>query len=119
MIGNRRIPKESVLARLFSRAGRCQYDQATVERDFNSLWNTGYFENVRIERVDTPKCVQLVVYVLEKPTVREINYKGLNAVSLSDVQERLKKAKVGLTVEAQYDPTRIKRAENRSEGFAR
>ena len=111
VIGNRRIPKESVLARLFSREGDA-YDQATVERDFNSLWNTGYFENVRIERVDTPKCVQLVVYVLEKPTIREINYKGLNAVSLSDVQERLKKAKVGLTVEAQYDPTRIKRAEN-------
>ncbi len=111
VIGNRRIPKESVLARLFSRQGDA-YDAATVERDFNSLWNTGYFENVRIERVDTPKCVQLVVYVLEKPTVREINYKGLNAVSLSDVQERLKKAKVGLTVEAQYDPTRIKRAEN-------
>jgi outer membrane protein insertion porin family len=111
VIGNRRIPKESVLARLFSRQGD-QYDPATVERDFNSLWNTGYFENVRIERVDTPKCVQLVVYVLEKPTIREINYKGLNAVSLSDVQERLKKEKVGLTVEAQYDPTRIKRAEN-------
>jgi len=111
VIGNRRIPKESVLARLFSRQGD-QYDAATVERDFNSLWNTGYFENVRIERVDTPKCVQLVVYVLEKPTIREINYKGLNAVSLSDVQERLKKEKVGLTVEAQYDPTRIKRAEN-------
>jgi outer membrane protein insertion porin family len=111
VIGNRRIPKESVLARLFSRQGD-PYDQATVERDFNSLWNTGYFENVRIERVDSPACIQLIVYVREKPTIREINYKGLNAVSLSDVQERFKKAKVGLTVESQYDPTRIKRAEN-------
>ncbi len=111
VIGNRRIPKESVLARLFSRQGDA-YDAATVERDFNSLWNTGYFENVRIERVDTDKCVQLVIYVREKPTIREINYKGNNAVSLSDIQERNKKAKVGLTVESQYDPTRIKRAEN-------
>ncbi len=41
----------------------------------------------------------------------EINYKGLNAVSQSDVLERFKKAKVGVTVESQYDPTRIKRAE--------
>ena len=110
VIGNRRIPKESVIARLFSRQGNL-YDPAIVERDFNSLWNTGYFEDVRIERVDTPACVQLVVYVREKPTIREINYKGLNAVSLSDAQEAFKKAKVGLTVESQYDPTRIKRAE--------
>jgi outer membrane protein insertion porin family len=110
VIGNRRIPKESVLARLFSHQGDL-YDPAVVERDFNSLWNTGYFENVRIERADTPKCIQLVIYVQEKPTIREINYKGLNAVTLSDVMERFKKAKVGLTVESQYDPTKIKRAE--------
>jgi outer membrane protein insertion porin family len=110
VIGNRRIPKESVLARLFSHEGDL-YDPAVVERDFNSLWNTGYFEDVRIERVDGTKCVQLVIYVREKPTIREINYKGLNAVSQSDVLERFKKAKVSLSVESQYDPTKIKRAE--------
>ncbi len=110
VIGNRRIPKDSVLARLFSHQGDV-YDPAVVERDFNSLWNTGYFENIRIERVQTPACVQLVIYVQEKPTIREINYTGLNAVSQSDVLERFKKAKVGLTVESQYDPTKIKRAE--------
>lgn len=109
VIGNRRIPKESVLARLFSHQGDL-YDAAVVERDFNSLWNTSYFENIRIERVDTPKCVQLVIYVQEKPTIREINYKGLNAVTQSDVLERFKKAKVGLTVESQYDPTKIARS---------
>ena len=110
VIGNRRIPKESVLARLFSHQGDL-YDPQVVERDFNSLWNTGYFDDLRIERVETPACMQLVVYVKEKPTIREINYKGLNAVSQSDILEAFKKAKVGLSVESQYDPTKIKRAE--------
>jgi len=58
VIGNRRIPKETVLARLFTHRGDV-YDPLTVERDFNSLWNTGYFENVRIEREDTPKGIIL------------------------------------------------------------
>ncbi|RZU42115.1 outer membrane protein assembly factor BamA [Edaphobacter modestus] len=110
VVGNRRIPKESVLARLFSHQGDL-YDPQVVERDFNSLWNTGYFDDVRIERVDSPKCVQLVIYVREKPTIREINYKGISTVSQSDIMDALKKAKVGLSVESQYDPTRIKRAE--------
>jgi outer membrane protein insertion porin family len=110
VIGNRRIPKESVLARLFSRPGD-PYDPAVVERDFNSLWNTNYFDNVRIERVDEPTCIQLIVYVTEKPTIREINYKGLNAVTVSDVLDRFKKEKVGLSIESQFDETRIKRAE--------
>ena len=51
------------------------------------------------------------IYVREKPTIREINYKGVNAVSQSDVLERFKKEKVGLSVESQYDPTKVKRAE--------
>jgi outer membrane protein insertion porin family len=109
VIGNRRIPKESVLSRLFSRQNDL-YDPLVVERDFNSLWNTGYFEDVQIERVDTPKCVQLVIYVREKPTIREINYTGLNAVTQSDVLDRFKKAKVPLSVESQYDATKIARA---------
>ncbi len=68
-----------MLARLFSRQGDL-FDPIVVERDFNSLWNTGYFDDVRIERSDTPACVQLIVVVREKPTIREINDKGVNAV---------------------------------------
>jgi outer membrane protein insertion porin family len=49
--------------------------------------------------------------VREKPTIREINYKGLNSISVSDVLDRMKKEKVGFSVESQYDPAKIKRAE--------
>ncbi len=110
VIGNRRIPKETILARMFSHVGDA-YDPQTVERDFNSLWNTGYFENVQIERESTPKGVILTVIVRERPTIREINYKGLSSVSQSDVLDRFKKAKVPLSVDSQYDPTKIKLAE--------
>jgi outer membrane protein insertion porin family len=109
VIGNRRIPKETVLARLFTHPGDT-YDPVSIERDFNSLWNTGYFEDLRIEREDSEKGIILNVFVREKPTIREINYKGLNAVSVSDVLDRFKKEKVGISVESQYDPTKIMRA---------
>ena len=75
VIGNRRIPKETILARLFTHFGDI-YDPVSIERDFNSLWNTGYFENLRIEREDSEKGIILDVFVKEKPTIREINYKG-------------------------------------------
>jgi outer membrane protein insertion porin family len=110
VIGNRRIPKETILARLFTHVGD-QYDPISIERDFNSLWNTAYFDDLRIEREDSEKGIILNVFVKEKPTIREINYKGLNSISVSDVLDRLKKEKVGFTVESQYDPTKIKRAE--------
>ena len=110
VIGQRRIPKETILARMFTHIGD-QYDPISIERDFNSLWNTGYFENLRIEREDSEKGVILDVYVTEKPTIQEINYHGLNSFSVSDALDRFKKEKVGLSVESQFDPTRIKHAE--------
>jgi outer membrane protein insertion porin family len=109
VIGQRRIPKDSVLARMSSHQGD-PYDPAGVERDFNSIWNTGYFEKVQIERVDTPSCIQLIVYVREKPHIASVEYQGLNAVTQSDVDERFKKAKVGLVPESQFDETRVMRA---------
>ena len=110
VIGNRRIPKETILARMFTHEGDT-YDPVSVERDFNSLWNTGYFEDLRIEREDSEKGVILNVFVREKPNIREINYKGNNSITTSDILDRFKKEKVGLSVESQYDPTKIKKAE--------
>jgi outer membrane protein insertion porin family len=110
VVGNRRIPKETILARIFTKPGDI-YDPAALERDFNSLWNTGYFEDIKFLREQTPKGWRLIVQVKEKPTIREINYLGLSSVSNSDVLDRFKQDKVGLVVESQYDPTRLKKAE--------
>ena len=108
--GNRRIPADTIKARIFTHAGDV-YDPGGLERDFNSLWNTGYFEDIRFEREQTPKGWRIHVYVKEKPTIREINYAGLSSVTNSDVLDRFKERKVGLSVESQYDPPRLKRAE--------
>jgi outer membrane protein insertion porin family len=108
--GNRRIPSETIKARIFTHPGDI-YDPAGLERDFNALWNTGYFEDIRFTREQTPKGWRLIIQVKEKPTIREINYVGLSSVSTSDVLDRFKEAKVGLSVENQYDPTKVKKAE--------
>src|SRR5271167_2113854 len=108
--GNRRIPADTIKARIFTKVGDV-YDAAAIERDFNALWNTGYFEDIRFEREQSPKGWILHIYVKERPTIRTIDYTGLNAVSTSDVLDRFKERKVGLSVESQYDPTKIKKAE--------
>ncbi len=110
VIGNRRIPKETILARMFTHVGDV-YDPVSIERDFNSLWNTGYFDDLRIEREDTEKGIILNVVVTEKPNIRDITYHGLNSVTTSDVLDRYKKEHVGLSVDSQYDPSKIKHAE--------
>ena len=110
VVGNRRIPSETVKARVFTHAGDI-YDTAALERDFNSLWNTGYFSDIVFLREQTPKGWRLIIQVKEKPTIRSIDYVGASSVSNSDILDRFKEAKVGLSVESQYDPTKVKKAE--------
>jgi outer membrane protein insertion porin family len=108
--GNRRIPADTIKARIFTKPGDV-YDAAALERDFNSLWNTGYFEDIKFLREQTPKGWRIIVQVKEKPTIRTIDYLGASSVSNSDILDRFKQDKVGLVVESQYDPTRVKKAE--------
>ena len=80
--GNRRIPADTVKARIFTKVGDV-YDSTAIERDFNALWNAGYFEDIRFEREQSAKGWILHIYLKERPTIREINYSGLNAPDVS------------------------------------
>ena len=98
-------------ARVFSKVGDV-YNEAALRRDFMSLWNTGYFEDIRLEETDDPKGGKDVTFfVREKKLVRSIDYKGLSSVQQSDVLDEFKKEKVPLSIQSQYDPVVIRRAE--------
>jgi len=111
--GTRRIPKDTLRNRIFSHEGD-PYNEDTLHRDFMALWNTQYFEDIRLEvekSPNKPNAVIVVFHVTERPMIRRIKYKGNNSVSESDILDRYKDRKVGLTVESPFDPTKIKRAE--------
>jgi len=112
-IGNRRIQRDTLLARIFSRIGD-PYNEEAVRRDFQALWNTQFFEDIRLEVENDPNQANgkiVVFYVQERPIIRRIIYKGNKSISESDILDAFKDKKVGLSVESQFDPTKITRAE--------
>jgi len=48
-LGNRRIRSDTLKARIFSREGD-PYNEETLRRDFQALWNTQFFEDVKLQR---------------------------------------------------------------------
>ncbi len=111
--GNRRIRSETLRARIFSRPGDPVNEDA-LRRDFHALWNTQYFEDIRLEiedSADKPNEKIVIFYLTERPIIRRIEYKGNKSVSESDILDRFKDRKVGLAIESQFDPTKIKKAE--------
>jgi outer membrane protein insertion porin family len=112
-IGNRRIRTDTLKARIFSREGDT-YNEETLRRDFQALWNTQFFEDVKLrveDSPDGPNHKNVIFEVKERPVIRRIRYDGIHSISESDILDRFKERKVGLTVESQFDPTRIKKAE--------
>jgi outer membrane protein insertion porin family len=112
-VGNRRVRSDTLKARIFSRVGD-PYSEEALRRDFQALWNTQFFEDVQLRVEDSPENPRgkiIIFDVKERPVIRRIRYDGVHSVSESDILERYKDRKVGLTVESQFDPTRIKKAQ--------
>ena len=107
--GTRRIPRDSLAARIFTKRGDL-FDSQTLRRDFMVLWNTGYFDDLRLEIEDGEIGKIVRFQVTERRVVRTIRYEGNKSATLSDILERFKERNVGLTVESRYDPTTVNRA---------
>ncbi len=112
-LGNRRIRTDTLKARIFSREGD-PYNEETLRRDFQALWNTQFFEDVKLQVEDSsdrPDGKIIIFNVKERPQIRRIRYEGNKSISESDILDRFKERKVGLSVESPFDPTKIKKAE--------
>lgn len=111
--GNRRIRQDVLRARIFTRPND-PYNEAGLDRDYRALWNTGYFDDVYMtveDSTDRPNGKIVIFHVVERPSIRRIEYKGNKSVSESDILDAFKDRKVGLTQDSQFDPTKIKKAE--------
>ena len=104
--GSRRVPQDTLRALIITRRGD-KYNEEALHRDFMALWNTGRFDDIRLEkeRVDAGWIIRYLL--TERRVVRTIKYEGAKSVTVSEILDRFKERKVGLSVEAQYDPKKF------------
>ncbi len=107
--GQRRVPQDTLKAVIFTKSGDL-YSEETLRRDFMALWNTGRFDDIRLEVEPGQKGVLIRFVMTERRVIRSINYDGIHSVTVSEILDRFKERKVGLSVESQYDPNKIQRA---------
>jgi outer membrane protein insertion porin family len=107
---NRRIPSDTIKYNLQTKKGDI-FSIETVRTDIRRLYGLGYFDSITPYE-EEGKTGKIVVFdVKEKPTIRSVEYKGNKSITRSEILEKMREKKVGLSQESPYDPTRIKRAE--------
>jgi len=107
--GARRVPQETLRQQVYTKKGDI-FNEDTLRRDFMILWNTGRFDDIRLETEQDPEGLIIRFVLTERRVIRSIKYVGNKSVSESEVLDRFKERKVGLTVEQQYDPGKVQYA---------
>ncbi len=108
--GNRRIQEDTIRFYIQSRVGE-SYDEGRMELDLRALYKANFFENIEVEERDGDTGKIITFVVKEKPLIRSIEYSGNKSFTESNILDHFKEKKVGLTVDSQYDPAKIRAAE--------
>ncbi len=107
--GARRTPQDTLKAQIYTKTGDI-YNEETLRRDYMLLWNTGKFDDITLETEEAPEGLIVRFILTERRVIRSIHYTGNHSISESEILDRFKERKVGLTVEQQYDPGRVQHA---------
>lgn len=109
--GSRRVPQDTLRAMIFSRKGD-KLDEGALHRDFMALWNTGRFDDIKLEKEPGATGWIIRFILVERRVIRSIKYEGMKSITVSEILDRFKDRRVGLSVESQYDPNKVQRATN-------
>ncbi len=110
--GQHKVPQDTLRALIFTKKGD-SYSEESIHRDFISLWNTGRFDDLRVQTETGPAGGIILTFVVtERRTVHVIDYTGNKSITKSEILDRFKERHVSLTPESQFDPGKVQRAKN-------
>jgi outer membrane protein insertion porin family len=84
--GNRRVSGDDIRANVGTRRGMT-FDQKRLARDIRTLYNLGFFSDVRVFVSEEEGGVAIAFDVVEKAAINEIRYEGLDEIDEEDIEE--------------------------------
>ncbi|MFN7973948.1 MAG: outer membrane protein assembly factor BamA [Acidobacteriota bacterium] len=109
--GNRQYGREVI-----THAARLQpgdlIDERRLKKAFDDVFRTGFFEDVTLSIADGTTGKIVVISVVEKPIVRNVEFKGNKSITRSNIDDKLKEASITLPTDAPLDRKKLKSIED-------
>lgn len=107
--GNTSVAESTIQVYLGLEVGSLFFPES-VRTNFLNLWQTGLFDDVKVEADRGETGVILRVTVAERPRIGAIEYRGNKELNTSNIAEALEIGKVDLNVGRTVDQAKIRRA---------
>jgi outer membrane protein insertion porin family len=86
--GNLRVESDAIFSALSLKKGEVPSAQA-VAKDIKALFNLGYFSDIRFYKVESNNGLQIKIKVVEKPSITNIRFEGLEELKEEDFKNVL------------------------------
>jgi outer membrane protein insertion porin family len=108
-VGNTTVASDTIRVYLGINPGE-PYNPDLIQKNFLNLWQTGLFDDIRIEadRGDSGVIVRAVVK--ERPRIGSVEFRGNKELNTSKINEALDKEKIDLHVGNTIEQTLVRRA---------
>lgn len=108
--GNKKVSRDTILFYMRSKPNEI-YNKEILKQDFKSLWETGFFENIKIETEDGTRGIIIVITVKENLFISEVTYQTGNKIKKDDIMEKLQEKSIVLSPFSYFNPAKLKRVE--------
>lgn len=109
--GNRQYGKEVITHAAKLKPGDLLSDER-LRSAFNAIWKTSFFDDVTIATSPGERGTIVYITVVEKPIVRNVEFRGNKSITRSAIDELLEERSVILPTDAPLDRARLKNIED-------
>ncbi|HEV7242144.1 MAG TPA: outer membrane protein assembly factor BamA [Thermoanaerobaculia bacterium] len=109
-VGNSSVASDTIRVYLGIVPGEAYVPEA-IQRNFTNLWQTGLFDDIRVE-VEPGEAGGVVVkaFIRERPRIGSVEFRGNKELNQTKINEALEREKIDLHVGSTIEQTLVKRA---------
>ena len=108
-VGNTSVASDTIRVYLGIQPGE-PYSPEAVQRNFVNLWQTGLFDDIRIEAEQGDTGVVVRAIVKERPRIGAVEFRGNKELTTAKINEALEGEKIDVHVGSTIEQTLVKRA---------
>ncbi|HEU5305117.1 MAG TPA: outer membrane protein assembly factor BamA [Gemmatimonadales bacterium] len=105
--GNRRVQEAVILSRVQTRIG-APFNPSQLSDDLRSIFALGFFDDVQAKVEDFEGGIKVILVVMERPFVRDVEFVGNKKLATSDLQDQ-----IDIRLGSVYNPVEVRKAQEK------